>query len=187
MRKLLILAITALSVVSSAQTFEEKEMLSLVNQVRTNPKSFIPLVEDYIKSIEKGISYGIKYNRGINVIYEANNLIDFLNHANPIDSLIESDDLYPFTKNQALYSDSIKQCTHIDSHGELLSDKINSNKVLCGENCTYNASNAKYVLIEWLLDIGNKDKGHRANIFNTKFTKTAVGKVGDYWVEDFIN
>ena len=49
MKKLITIILIICSVSASfAQTAEEIEMVTLINQVRTNPESFIPAVEAYI-------------------------------------------------------------------------------------------------------------------------------------------
>jgi uncharacterized protein YkwD len=192
MRILILLILTFLSLNATSQTSDEIEMIVLVNKVRTNPQSLIPAVEDYIKSITELINHKGNFtlksnpNKNINaeVISEAKKLIAFLRTAKSVNTLELSLVLYPITKSHAQYLDSINQLKHTGPNGEPFANRFKNTGLMCGENCVISSS-AINGLILLLIDLGNKDKGHRDNIFNPKYTQIAVGKFGNTWVQDF--
>jgi len=196
MKNLLILFITIFSFTITAQTSGELEMINLVNKVRTNPKSFIPVVEAYIKTLEtkpnpldsikiKGATVTKKIHstngRLKPLISEANALIFFLNHVKPVNALELSLLLYPIAHTQAEYMDSIKILTHNGSNGN---KRYVKGFILCGENCAIGTT-ATEALLMLLIDSGNNTKSHRTNIFLKDFTTIAIGNKKDYWVQDF--
>ena len=199
MKNLFIAITIILSLTSSAQTAQETEMFNLVNQVRTNPKSFIPVVEEYIKTLEvspesfggiklKGVTVTKKTNNAKTItnplIAEAKDLIIFLKTQKSVKALNVSPSLYVIAKAQADYMDTIKNLTHNGPNGESASKRFTKNFILCGENCATGTS-ATNVMLSLLIDYGIKDKGHRKNIFLKEFTKIAVGNTNQYWVQDF--
>jgi uncharacterized protein YkwD len=190
MKKLItiILVFSSLSA-SFAQTAKEKEMVVMVNQVRTNPKSFIPVVEEYIKNVESGNNVtGSKIKMTITsnpkMIAEAKALIVFLNTVKPVDSLKTSSVLYPITKSHVEYLDSIKSLSHTGRNGQTLADRTKSTGLTCGENVT-TGGDVKLAMLFLLIDYNATVKGHRNNIFNAKYTKIAVANSNGYWVQDF--
>ncbi len=198
MKKLLVIIATIFSITATAQTVEEIDMLILVNKVRTDPKSFIPVVENYISSITKLSKNNVKYsyrskpNKDINndIIVEAQGLIIFLKKTKSVSPLELSLVLYPLVKSHAQYLDSTKQLTHNGPNGQSFNDRIKSaglGRLFVGENCILNTSTQSNVLLQWLLDLGVSGKGHRVNIFNINYKQSAIAKIGDTWVEDFTN
>lgn len=189
MKNLLIIIATILSFTATAQTATEKEMFELVNQVRTNPKSFIPVVEAYIESCKKFNAMGGKAKangQSVNFIAEANTLIRFLKTAKPVNALELSTKTYTITKTHANFLDSTKQVTHTSAKGESYNNRLKVLGLTGGENCT-TGNDVKRAMLLLLLDIGVTEKGHRDNIFNDKYTKVSIGNTGNYWVQDFIN
>jgi uncharacterized protein YkwD len=200
MKKLLFILAILLSFTATSQTAEELEMVDLVNQVRTNPKSFIPVIEDYIKTLESksNVFADIKITGAIvtkktnnastfynTLVCEAKKLIIFLNNVKPVCSLELSNVLYPITKNHATYLDSINILSHIGPNGQTLSDRTKNTSLMVGENCAHNSTTAINTLTQLLIDLGVKSKGHRNNIFNPKYKKISVARVGDVWVQNF--
>lgn len=199
MKNLLIIIATILSFTATAQTAKEIEMVTLVNQVRTNPKSFVPAVEAYIKDLEakqNGGGIKIKIAGAVvtkksttvtgnfnGLIAEAKKLIVFLNTQKAIKALTVSPALYVTAKTQAEYIDSIKTLTH-DGLNESATKRFTKGFTLSGENCAVGTT-ATNAMIELLVDYGVANKGHRGNIFNKAFTQIAIGNSNEYWVQDF--
>lgn len=195
-----LLTIIGLTATATAQTAEELKMVNLINEVRTNPKSFIPAVEFYIEILEskskpfveiKGATVTKKTNHTSDavkpMIDEAKKLIVFLNTVKPVDKLEISNELYPVTKIFASYLDSTKQLGHTGYNGQSLNARTKKFRfMLVGENCVKDA-NVETAMLQLLLDFGTKSKGHRTNIFDKSFTKVAVAKIGYTWVQDFAN
>lgn len=191
MKNLLILIATILSLTSTAQTAKEIEMVNLVNQVRTNPKSFVPVVEAYITEVStpwviiiNGVSH--KGSRKIDpaLVSELKQLIVFLNTVKPVSELKMSSVLYPITKQFVTYLDSTKQVGHVGPNGQSLLQRTKSTGLTCGENSTV-GDDANHAMVLLLLDFKGKTKGHRDNIFRVAYTKISVANSGAYWVQDF--
>lgn len=208
MKTLITLILLSLSVTYVGQTQKEIEMIILVNQVRTNPKSFIPVVESYIKTQDsliqinnKPLSEKVKLPSTIVITKSTNNylkvnnyyeeriteckrLITFLKTQKPVKPLTSCSYLYIIASSQVKYIESIKHLTHDGPNGETATKRFTKGYILCGENCAIGETPTK-VLLELLIDSGVKDKGHRKNIFLKEFTLISVGNAGNYWVQDF--
>lgn len=199
MKNLIIIAFLTLTTVILGQTASELEMINLINQVRTNPKSFIPVVENYIKNIEsnsngfdnikiKGAVVTKKTNHkpeGMNqYIDAAKELIVFLNTQKPVKSLEFKPELYKMTKCQAIFLDSTKQVTHDGPNGTSFMFRTKNCGYLLGENCG-TGQTATDVMLQLLMDVGVKNKGHRTNIFKADYKILSVGNSSKYWVQDF--
>jgi len=209
MKNLLILVAIIFTISVNAQTSEELEMFNAVNQLRSNPKSFIPHVEAYIKKLESFIGKSlIDVKLGSNVIItkntktienketldslisETKQLIEFLKSQKSTSSLEFNKKLYTTSKKFVNYLDSTKKIGHTGPDNQTLSDRILGLDLglNLGENCVVNKDNTSITetIIIWLVDFKVKDKGHRKNLLNEKFVLTATAKSGNYWVQDFI-
>lgn len=195
MKKLLIIIATILSFTASAQTSEEIDMVILLNQVRTNPTSFIPAVEAYIAKIEAEKAAFAKLTKNATVkgdffktkneiLIEAKALIGFLKTVQPVKALELSVYLYPTTKSHSQYLDSTNQMTHIGHNGQTLTQRTKNLSLLVGENCGIGATPTE-LMLQLLIDYKVEGKGHRANIFSTKYSQVSAAKTGTTWVQDF--
>ena len=172
-----------------AQTPDEAEMFNLINEVRTNPKSFVPVVEAYIADLNtvkiinvNGVKMTVTKKVDQTLVKEAKELIKFLNTAKPVSSLSLSKATYDIAKKQVVFMDSTKQVTHNGPNGVTFAERTKG--FLIGENCTA-GNNAKQAMLLLLLDYRAIVKGHRNNILNPQYTKVSVAKSGNYWVQDF--
>jgi uncharacterized protein YkwD len=193
MKNIIIIIATILSFTATAQTAKEIEMVTIVNQVRTNPKSFIPVVEAYIAEMSspKIMVFGgkvVKATRKIDpaLITELKFLVSFLKTVKPVNALELSLATYSITKTQVNFLDSTKQVTHTNAKGETYAKRLNALGLTGGENCT-TGDDVNHAMILLLLDFKAEVKAHRNNIFNPKYTKLSVGNSGNFWVQDFIN
>ena len=191
MKKLVIIIATILSFTATAQTAKEIEMVKLVNQVRTNPKSFVPVVEAYITEVSSPTSITIngvvfKGKRTVDpaLVSELKQLIVFLNTVKPVGELATSSILYPITKKFVSFLDSTKQVGHVGPNGQTLTQRTKATGLTCGENSTV-GSDANHAMVLLLLDFKGTTKGHRDNIFKAAYTKISVANSGAYWVQDF--
>jgi len=72
---------------------------------------------------------------------------------------------------------------HTSSDGRNLTDRLNEvgyNYSYAGENIAYGYTTENAVINGWL-----NSQGHCANIMNPNFTEMGVGRVGNYWTQDF--
>jgi hypothetical protein len=200
MKKLVLILLTLTLTNIFGQTTNEIEMFKLINQVRTAPKTFIPVVEAQIKKLED-LKNGkqIKFNSKITVIntkhtyspkldtliLEAKDLIKFLNSIKPVNALTISNVMYSTTKTFSNFLDSKKEIGHTGINDQTFAKRIQTVGLTGGENCTVglDANEAMYLL---LVDYG-KEKGHRNNLFNVNYKQVSVANTGNVWVQDFIN
>nr|WP_320119665.1 CAP domain-containing protein [uncultured Marinifilum sp.] len=74
-------------------------------------------------------------------------------------------------------------CEHISSDGTSFTDRlinISYNFIYAGENIANGYSSEQAVVNAWL-----SSQAHCANIMNSNFTEMGVGRVGNYWTQDF--
>lgn len=164
----------------------EKDFLTEINKVRTNPKSLIPTLQEMIKSF-KGKKRKSKYasnvwiltNEGESAINEA---IDFLNKQKPLDKFI-----YDETLSKAA-ADHVNDLGPKGSTGHVGSDKSTpSSRVLrygqwkdmVGENIDYGSEDGLDSLVSLIVDDGVPDRSHRHNIFEPKYKYIGIS-VGDH-------
>ena len=191
MKKLITIIFVICTVSTSfAQTAEEIEMVTLINQVRTNPSSFIPVVEAYIASAKTLKALGAKTTnksngKVVDVVAEGEALIAFLKTAKPVKAMSVSVALYTVTKSHAQYLDSTKQLSHTGPNGQTLADRVKNVTKNAGENCG-TGKTATDVMVQLLMDLSSPTKGHRTNIFNPEYKQVSVAKSGNTWVQDFI-
>ena len=98
----------------------------------------------------------------------------------------------PLTWNQKLEYAAIKHSqdmqennyfSHTSINGDTFSDRIEQegySYASIGENIANGYSSAESVMNGWL-----NSQGHCANIMNANFTEMGVGRVGNYWTQDF--
>lgn len=74
-------------------------------------------------------------------------------------------------------------CEHKSSNGDYFTDrliKFSYNYIYAGENIANGYNNEHAVVNAWL-----NSQGHCANIMNSNYTEMGVGRVGNYWTQDF--
>ena len=117
MKKIILLVSFLLTILSSfSQTVEELSMISYINKIRRDPKSFIPYIDTFIMNQEVEIDFNKKRNITIvssknwitpeQKIEKAKKLINELKNIEPLDTLSFSKELYSLSK---LRMDSIKK------------------------------------------------------------------------------
>lgn len=186
---MLIIIASFLTLTTVAQTVEEVEMVTLINQIRTNPKSFIPAIENHIASAKRLKAMGGKITnktngKTVDVVAEGEALIEFLNTVKPVKALSLGICVYPFAKSHSQFLDSTKQLSHIGVNNQTLAQRTKVLGLSMGENCAIGNTSTD-VMVQLLLDLSSPTKGHRANIFNELYTQVAIAKSGKTWVQDF--
>lgn len=200
MKNLILIIATFLSLGATAQTSEEIEMVTMVNQIRTNPKSFIPAVETYIKNLELhkrtiGVdnkAFGMKVinststanTSGLNdrLISEAKKLIVVLNNTKPLCVLTVRMDMYIITKDFAKYLDSTQTLDHYKTQ-----ERFKSLGIFVSENLNKQNADVLNCLLSLMIDSDgiNKSYGHRKNILDPKIKFISVAKFNDIWIQNF--
>lgn len=152
----------------------------LINAYRQDPQKLIPFLRELIPQFQGKVYYPksgqecFMTQEGVLVVYEA---IEFVKKQKP---------LPPFQFSKGLYLASETHCRDIGKHGlashkgsdgSILSQRIDQFgrwRVLVAENIAFNDNLAEDILINFLLDDGNVNRGHRENLFNGKLRVMGV-------------
>jgi hypothetical protein len=211
MKIIITIILLSLTQICFSQSKEELNMMYEINKIRLNPKSYIPIIENYVLKLKQldsisnyfTVSYykrtylklSNKNNEHENIgdkiskdndfynnkIKESLGLIKVLSELTPMDTLIFNKDIYPLTKEHAYYLKEIGCVGHIGKGGKLLKDRIK--KYNCSENVAYNKDD---VLLELLIDYGVNNKGHRNNILERNIQSVSI-VINDFCVvQNFI-
>lgn len=190
-------------------------MVSEINKLRSNPKSYIKHVEDYIKTqewflkISKTVKVNIKSttsnqntnNDQINSkhtigdevllrnIEVAKTLINILDTLKPLSKLTVRSDMYVITKSHMGYLTSVNKCGHYGPNGQTLDDRMKALKLTVGENCASNEGVIKTIVL-LLVDAGCDTFkegyfGHRKALLNPKYKFISVAIGNTYVVQNF--
>jgi len=160
----------------------EQNMILEHNRIRQNPQSYIPILENYLASMnaDGNIPNGCGQNctmltrEGKPAVEEA---IRYLRNQPPVGSLTLSPAIANVAKSHA--QDQRNGATgHRSSDGSSLVDRFNRagvQNVAMGENISYGPSTAQAVVMALIVDDGVADRGHRTNIFAPRWRLAGVG------------
>jgi hypothetical protein len=157
-----------------SQTSDEKLMMIEINRLRSNPTSYIKVIEDFKKMKTSTTIGGLTVTRKSNVdwVKECDEAINFLKTAKPVDTLTFDKDFY----NKLNNFNFVGEHTHLNTNGA--ENIVPSNSVTYG-------------MALLLIDANVSGKEHRINLMNPKAKKVAVKKFvynnQTYFVQDFIN
>lgn len=166
---------------------KEKDMITQINTLRTNPKSFIPYIEAYIgnqneilKFIKTCSNTSTKtidiYNRNIN---EANKLIVVLKNTKPLSTLTVRMDMFAITKAYAKHLDSLGLIEHKNTQG-----RFKSLGIFVTENID-EGYDVIGCLVNLMIDNGNQDYTHRKNLLDPTIKSVSVAYEKSVWVQNF--
>lgn len=207
MKNLFVILFVVFSSVVFSQSVEEMKMIVEINKIRKDPKSYIPVVEDYIKKQEIILKLmsnpNVKINtssyRGnmdsnndmINVkkisgkdvhienIKEAKDLISVLDTLTPMDTLLFDPLMYKITVSHGEYLKSVNKSGHFGPNGQTVCERLGTYN--CSENCGTS-------LIELMVDSGLPGHGHRYNILRPKSKYVSIYYIIDHptWGDSFM-
>jgi len=172
----------------------EKEVIIEMNKVRSNPGSYIPIMEEYKKRFEGnrvkiGVTRSVmlayrKYmvtKEGVAAVDEA---IAFLKRQKPVAKLSPSKGMSFGAR------DHVNDQSNTGKYGHYGSDEsdpfIRVNRYgkwrkIAGENIAYGYSTAQDIVMQLIIDDGVPNRGHRTTMFNPEFNITGVS-FGDHKV-----
>ena len=186
----ILLVLISLKVNSQSFTSKDSAMVAEINNLRTNPQSYIPLVEEYIAKHKALLKNNVKFLA--EETRSADELINILKKLDPLPSLLINKDMFPITKTHTDYLVSIDSITHINANGKSSSERFNDLKFnSVSENIgkinkyLYNKGDFKTILLELLIDTCDKGRGHRCNLLNPYNKYISVHISNGYYVQNF--
>lgn len=160
MLRIITILLLLISTTSSAQSREE-EVLKILNEVRTDPQSFI---KTYLTPY-------LKENNLANNRY-AKSLVSDLKKTKKMNALKTSAALNEVAKMHALDMGKLGKVGHSSSDGTSFADRVRNNAKAGGmiaENCDYGHETALDIVMALLIDDGIESLGHRKNILEPKY------------------
>jgi len=154
------------------------------NKIRSNPKSYIAILEEQIKLFKENVLYRpneipIQTNEGPEAFREA---IKFLNTQKPLDELKVDDNLCLAAQDHLLDIAPKGLVSHESSNGRNVSDRIEKYcewEGTCAENIDFGSRTGVDVVLSLLVDDGIKTRGHRKNLFKEDVRLVGVAS-GDH-------
>jgi uncharacterized protein YkwD len=157
----------------------KREVIKETNRIRTNPKSYIPILEEYLKWFDgnildkPGSEIGIETQEGAFAYHEA---INFLKSQRPISELKYDEEI---SKASQEYANEIGiKGNENDENDENLEERLEKYiewDVALSENIDFGGLSGEDVIINLLVDDGVEDRCHRNNLFNIKNQFFGVG------------
>ena len=158
----------------------EKQIYQILNQIRKNPQSFIPKLEESLNHFREKIYHKpgedpIQTYEGPEAIEDA---INFLKSQRPVKELILDENISRACKDHA-YDIGVKGLTtHEGSDGKNISDRIEKYcewEGAAAENLDFGFKKAENIILNMLIDDGVKERNQRFNLFHPDFKYIGVG------------
>lgn len=159
----------------------KKDVAKEHSKIRTNPKSYIPLLEKVIKYFKGNVIYKPGENTGY-ITHEGKSAyeecIRFLKIQKSMGEVIYDEELSKAAQDHADDIGPAGICDHYGSDGSLMDGRVERyvewDKCI-SENIDFGSNTAEEIIISLIVDDGIADRGHRHNIFQTDSKYIGVG------------
>ena len=160
----------------------ERGIIEEHNRVRQNPQSYIPILENYLASMDAdGNIQGGCGNRCTLLTKEGKPAVEeaiaFLRTQPAVSPLELSANIAQAAKSHANEQRN-GAVGHTSANGDRVSDRLAKSgveSIISGENIDYGSTSAQDVIISLIVDDGVPDRGHRINLFRPEWSTAGAG------------